>query len=58
MNKLFLLYQLRDREIDDMQIKLKMKMKEKQFEEYRRDEAFNALADILVERRRLLALVH
>ena len=35
-----------------------MKMKEKKFEEYRRDDAFNALADILVERRRLLAMVH
>lgn len=29
MNKLFLLYQIRDREIEDMQINLKMKMKEK-----------------------------
>jgi hypothetical protein len=58
MNKLFVLYMSRDREIEDMQMKLEMKIKEKKFEEYRRDDAFNSLSDILVERRRLLAMVH
>lgn len=55
--QLFELYKSRDAEIERLQLSVLMSLKEKEYLEHRRNEAFNALLDLMVERRRVLGLV-
>lgn len=57
LNELYELYKTKDREIDYLQMKTVMALREKEQLEERRDEAFNTLVDLMGERRRILGLV-
>ena len=55
--ELFDLYKSRDAEIERLQLSVLMSAKEREYLEKRRDEAFNTLLDLMVERRRVLGIV-
>mmetsp|Transcript_29792 Transcript_29792/g.28961 ORF Transcript_29792/g.28961 Transcript_29792/m.28961 type:complete len:85 (+) Transcript_29792:1595-1849(+) len=58
LQKLFNLYRNKDNEIDYMAQKLYRMREEQQFVTARRNLAFKGLGEMLVERRRMLGVVH
>ncbi|CDW82569.1 UNKNOWN [Stylonychia lemnae] len=55
--QLFELYKSKDAEIERLQLSLYMTVKEKEILDKRRDDSFNQLLELLVERRRILSQV-
>ena len=51
------MYKSKDTEIERLTLALLFSQKEKQYLEQRRDDAFNALLELTVERRRVLSVV-
>jgi hypothetical protein len=57
MGQLFELYKSKDRDADELRMRLYAMSKEKEFIQERRDAAFNALSEMIVERRRMIGYI-